>query len=103
MRGSLADEWGAGTCTGENADLDILHQIVKDTKTLWVIRLRDIKQRSQCRGLHIKASSSYFTLANYVMNAYLEGDVLITKTNLQLLLPSNVLLRPVSIVFPVPS
>jgi hypothetical protein len=77
-----------------------LYEIVKDTKPFGVLTILDINQGTYFRGLY-KKSVSVSGKKRSMEGTYLERDMVIANTDLELLLPNNVLFWPVRVVFPV--
>lgn len=91
----------------EDQRLEVLHEIVEDAEAFWVGRVTDVDEGSNLRCLDCASRSQYrcaFIVTHGTAGiAYLKGDVVIPQSNLQLLSPVLVLLRPLAIVFPVSS
>lgn len=80
----------------KHQSLEILHQVVEHSKSLWVGRVRHISQRADLCSLgKINRSSSYA----HDRISYLELNVIAPEPDLQLLSTILVLLRPPRIVF----
>jgi hypothetical protein len=93
------------------AYLQVLHQIVKHPQAFWVFTVLDVDQRTNfCRlKRERKGGESRQTLKapkgrggrkKNPLRAYFERDVIISDADLQLLLPDDIFLWPVCVVFP---
>lgn len=80
-------------------DLQILNKIVEDAQALRVFTFLDVNEGPYFRCLATSGKS--VLTVTHMCSSYLECNMIIADTNFQFLLPNNVLLGPVGIVFPV--
>ena len=85
---------------GEYQRLKILDEVVKDTQTFRVLRFCNIDERANLGSLS-KSVSKGAPGGRDLSNSHLEGNMLATHPNLQLLSAILILLWPFTVVFPV--
>ena len=87
----------------EDQRLEVLHEIVEDAEAFWVGGVTDVDEGSDlcCLDCATSSVSQHIVMHGTAGIAYLKRDVVIPQSDLQLLSPVLVLLRPLAIIFPV--
>ena len=78
--------------------LQVLDKVVEYTQTLRVLTVRDVHERTNLGSL--PGSCETGKKYDYDQMAYLERDMLIPDPDFKLLLPDNILLRPIRVILP---
>jgi len=74
-----------------------LDQVIEDAKPFRILAILNINQRTDLGGLHNRKLNIYGYIS---IEAHLKGNVIVANPNFKFLLANDILLGPISVVFP---